>query len=142
MGKLAQLCRIKSIYRRVYGQIQFPDGCVGGAACRWVWAFEFVFVLGLAATLVSGHLRSTRVMWTGLLAVLCVLKIFGSDTFLCASSLFGTRRWRLILLNVAGFNCLETENRVLSFNNAMSNTMPLVAPICLGGLSFPRMLLS
>lgn len=48
----------------------------------WVLAFELVSLLGLAATLVLGRLRSTRVMWTGLLAVLSVLKINGSDLFL------------------------------------------------------------
>lgn len=54
-----------------------------------MWAFEFVIVLGLAISLAMGHLRSTRVMWTGLLAVVCVLKILGSDTFLCAAPLSG-----------------------------------------------------
>ena len=49
--------------------------------CRWVWAFEFAVILALIFVLATGHLRSTRVMFTGLLATLTVLTIFGSNTF-------------------------------------------------------------
>lgn len=88
LGGLASVQKDCTTFNNPLSNIGIPNlPGVGGCAHLyqfwwWVWAFEFLFVVGIAVTLVVGHLRSTRVMWTGLLAVICVLKIFGSDTFI------------------------------------------------------------
>lgn len=79
----------------------------------WVWAFEFAVLLALIFVLVAGHLRSTRVMFTGLLATLSVLTMFGSNTFYYEH--FGTTGYYLDRVRVtdAGFIMTAAMNMLL-----------------------------
>ena len=53
-----------------------------GICCRWLWAFTVAVILALTFVLAAGHLRSTRIMFTGLLATLSVLTMFGNQHLL------------------------------------------------------------
>ena len=57
------------------------------ATRRWTWAYEFVILVLLPFILITNKLHATRVLLVGLLAVLSTLKMFGSNTFLCAPAI-------------------------------------------------------
>lgn len=70
------------------GRLFAVPGLPGVGSCKhlyqfwwWVWALEISILVTLSLALLMGHLHSSRVMFTGLLATLSVLTWFGSNTF-------------------------------------------------------------
>ncbi len=88
-------------------------------ACRFIISLQCVVVAGLAVTLASGCMKATRIGWVGILAIVTLLFIQTTDTFLTARdraivSDNGQRSNRTRTM-IAGSLMVATCNMVLTF---------------------------